>query len=507
MVSQVNRSSASTLQSTCWILLIILVAAGVRFYALSKPAVWADEGFTLLLSSYSPSQILFHTARDVHPPLYYLLLHEWMNLFGQGVFAARSLSALADVVTVGLGIWLVRLVSTRRAAMLAGTMLALLPIAVRYSQEIRMYALLALLMVSATIAFVYWVKGSGRHWPLAIYTLLMVAGLYTHYFAAVCMAAHWAWLLVLRFQRVAQQRQLLAPAWWMANGTVVLLFMPWVPSLMNQLRFSGFNWIAPLDVPTVVSAFWQFVSYSDGPKESIWLFYSVPLLMLLVSAVIVMRDTSEKRFSTLLVIYTWFPLVLIAGVSLVRPLFIYRYFVFAALGFPMILAMALDALWERAKTLFFVLLLLIVSMESVGLYNVHQRGHIVYAEVNKVDALADYINAFARPDDGVVVVNRFLYYPFAYYNKTGVTPMLYTPLQQDGTSGRPDGYQTSTLTQQNADKVYLDNLETLTPGSGRVWVLDGRGDGAQQVVIPENWRLLDTFIQGDGDVRLFSVSL
>lgn len=190
MVSQVNRSSASTLQSTCWILLIILVAAGVRFYDLGKPAIWADEGFTLLLSSYSPSQILFHTARDVHPPLYYLLLHEWMNLFGQGVFAARSLSALADVVTVGLGIWLVRLVSTQRAAMLAGTMLALLPIAVRYSQEIRMYALLALLMVSATIAFVYWVKGSGRHWPLAIYTLLMVAGFYTHYFAAVCMAAH-----------------------------------------------------------------------------------------------------------------------------------------------------------------------------------------------------------------------------------------------------------------------------------------------------------------------------
>lgn len=501
MVRKIDGSTISTLQSTCWILLIILVAAGVRFYALSQPAVWADEGFTLLLSSYSPSQILFHTARDVHPPLYYLLLHEWMNVFGNGVFAARSLSALADVVTVGLGIWLVCLVSTRRAAMLAGVMLALLPIAVRYSQEVRMYALLALLMISATIAFVYWVKGSGSHWLLGVYALLMVAGLYTHYFAAVCMASHWAWLLVSRFKC-----KLLAPAWWVANGTVILLFMPWVPSLMNQSRFSGFNWIAPLDVPTVVSALWQFVSYSDGPKESIWLFYSVPLLMLLVSAVIVMRDTSEKKLGTLLVMYTWCPLVLIAGVSLIRPLFVYRYFVFAALGFPMILAVALDALWGRAKTLFFVLLLLIVSMESVGLYNVHQRGHVVYAEVNKVDVLAEYINASARPDDGVVVANRFLYYPFAYYNKTGVIPRLYTPPQKDGTSGRPDGYLTSTLTQQNADKVYLDNLERLTPSSGRVWVLDGRGDGAQQVVIPESWRLLDAFTQGDGDVRLFSVS-
>ena len=36
-----------------------------------------------------------------------------------------------------LGVWLVRLISTQRAALLAGLMLALLPIAVRYSQEVR----------------------------------------------------------------------------------------------------------------------------------------------------------------------------------------------------------------------------------------------------------------------------------------------------------------------------------------------------------------------------------
>lgn len=505
MVRGVDRSSERVLLSTCWTLSIILLAAWVRFHDLSKPAIWTDEGFTLLLSSYSPSQILFHTARDVHPPLYYLILHEWMSVFGNGVFAARSLSALADVATVALGIWLVRLVSTRRAAILAGIMLALLPIAVRYSQEVRMYALLALLMVGATIAFVFWVKGSGGHWPLAVYVLLMVAGLYTHYFAAVCMASHWAYLWVLRFSHDVKHQPLLAPAWWAANGAVMLLFVPWIPSLINQSRFSGFNWIVPLDVFTVVSAFWQFISYSEGPKESIGMFYSLPLLFLAVSVVIVMRDKSEKKFNALLVMYTWFPLVLIAIVSLVRPLFVDRYFVFAALGLPMIMAVAPDALWHRAKALFFILLVLMVSTESVGLYNVYHRGHIVYAEVNKVDALAEHINAMASPGDGIVVANVFLYYPFAYYNKTGVTPMLYTPPHQDGTSGRPEGNQIWTLVQQNADKVYLDNLEWLTPSSGRAWVLDGRGDGAQKIVIPEHWQLLDTFTAGDGDVRLFSV--
>ena len=53
---------------------------------------------------------------------------------------------------MGLGIWLTRQLSTRRAAVLAGVLLALFPTAVRYSQEVRMYSLLAVLLLGATLA-------------------------------------------------------------------------------------------------------------------------------------------------------------------------------------------------------------------------------------------------------------------------------------------------------------------------------------------------------------------
>ncbi|WP_347901797.1 glycosyltransferase family 39 protein [Pseudomonas purpurea] len=490
---------------TFWWLPLIAMAALVRFYGLSEPAIWSDEGFTLLLSLRPVPQILFHTAQDVHPPLYYVLLHGWMSVFGPGVFSARSFSVLAGVGTVALGIWLVCLISTRRAAVLAGVLLALLPFAVRYSQEVRMYALLGLLLLGATVALVYWVSNPANYRALAVYVLLMVAGLYTHYFAGVCLASHWAYLLVLRCQRSVRHQPLSMPAWWLANGLIVVLFLPWVPSLIHQLRFSGPNWIQQPDISTVLVSVWRFVSYSDGPLSSIWLAIILPVALLAVSLLIGLRDRSENRFNVLLVIHTWFPLALIVVVSVVIPLFVDRYFLFAALGLPMIAAIALEAVWDRWRLFSVVLLVLMVAVEGVGLHNVRLKGHAVYDEVNKVDALAEHLNRHVLSGDSIVVMNGFLYFPFSYYNQSGVIPLLYTPAQKDGTSGRPQGTQIWTLVQQEADTVYVDTLEQVKPSSGRAWVLDATGSRSQKIAFPDYWHLISTFVAGDAQIRLFVI--
>src|SRR5450830_1714148 len=137
---------------------ILLVAAAVRFYRISEASAWMDEAYSLALSDYSVSEIWRLSARDVHPPLYYLFLHGWLSIWGRDICAARSLSALSGWINVGLAIWLVRLVATPRAAIVAGLFVAVLPIAVRYSQEVRMYAWLGVWLTAATLALVYWLK-------------------------------------------------------------------------------------------------------------------------------------------------------------------------------------------------------------------------------------------------------------------------------------------------------------------------------------------------------------
>lgn len=66
-----------------------------------------------------------------------------MSSSGNSALSARSLSALADVGTLSLCIKLMSLIATRRTACLAGVLLALLPISVRYSQEVRRYSSIA----------------------------------------------------------------------------------------------------------------------------------------------------------------------------------------------------------------------------------------------------------------------------------------------------------------------------------------------------------------------------
>ncbi|MQT71709.1 hypothetical protein GHO43_27480, partial [Pseudomonas sp. FSL R10-0071] len=162
------------------------------------------------------------------PPLYFMLLHGWMGVFGDSLASIRALSVVPGIATVFLGMWLVRLVATQRAALLAGILLALLPTAVRYSQEVRMYSLLGMWLIGATIALVYWVKNPDKTRYLAVYAALMTAAFYTHYFAAFCVMAHWLYLLILSTRHSAVGNVIKRPTWWLANTGIVILFLPWL---------------------------------------------------------------------------------------------------------------------------------------------------------------------------------------------------------------------------------------------------------------------------------------
>lgn len=481
------------------VFIVLSLAAWVRFYEIDKPAIWSDEGFTLILSALSPSSIIFHTGQDVHPPLYYLVLHVWLDMGGDTIAVARSLSALFGLGTVALGIWLTYLLSNQRAAVLAGLLLALFPFAVRYSQEIRMYAMLGFLMVGATVAFVYWLRRPEKKVPLMVYAGLMSMGLYTHYFAAICLASHWLFLCLLLVSKKGFFECRWLQGWWFSNVAVVMLFLPWLPYLKRQLQYSGFNWIQPPDIDSWVSTIWRFVTFNDGVGSARWFSFSLPLVLIIISGVLWVHDKSERAWCRLLVVYIWFPLLFITAISPIYPLFVDRYFLFCALGIPMLLAIAIDASWQVSRGFSCLLLAVTVFLQGAGVSAVYEAGHAVYNEDNRLDVMASYLNAHVQTGDEVVITNGFLYFPFDYYNKTGVVPMLFTPARQDGTTGKPNGHQIWTLTQPQADRIYIEKLECLITGTGRAWVLGSR-EGAP-TAFPETWRVLSTFVSGDAQVQ------
>mgnify|MGYP001239081726 FL=1 len=127
-----------------WILLVILVlAAGLRFFQLDAQSFWNDEGTSARVAERSLPLITAAAMGDIHPPLYYYALHFWRGAFGESEFALRGLSAVLGVVLV----WLIYLLGRRlfdgSTAFVAAFITAGNPFQVYYSQEARMYMMLA----------------------------------------------------------------------------------------------------------------------------------------------------------------------------------------------------------------------------------------------------------------------------------------------------------------------------------------------------------------------------
>ena len=384
-----------------WLIPIVVLATLVRLYGSTASAIWCDEGSSLFMSQFSPSLIWVHSAHDVHPPLYFLLLHAWTSVFGSSLFSIRSLSVLPGIGSVVLGIWLTSLIASRRAALLAGFFLALLPIAVRYSQEVRMYSLMGFWLLGATIALVHWVKNPQRHGFLVAYALLMTASFYTHYFTAFCVLSHWCYLLLIR---KAQPCLVCRPAWWITSVLIVVMFTPWLFEFLDLLRHldqlragNDIGWITPVDAYSLPSTFWQFFTLTDGMFLPGWMYLSLPVALAGIVVAVWRHDQGPYKFHTLLIIYALLPLIVVFLLSWITPLLVERYLMFSALGLPIILAIFIDRLADRFRTVAVFAVAVLLSLELTGLSNDYRT------DPEQFDELVNYVNEHYIADDRIVV--------------------------------------------------------------------------------------------------------
>lgn len=489
------------------LMVLVCLALVVRFHAISVPVIWYDEAFSLLLSERTPGLIWSTTARDVHPPLYYVILHYWMLLFGNGAGAVRGLSAVADVGTLVLCLKLMSLVATPRATCLAGILLVLLPISVRYSQEVRMYALLGFWLMGATVALVCWSRQpQAQRYPL-MYVLLMAAAFYTHYFAALCVLVHWLYWSGLGTGAPAA---LPVRTWFMANVAIVALYVPWLPHLIDQLRrMDGLEWIAPATwemLPGLVSQFITMRSVADG---GLWWAIIVSVSMIACCVMALRNVRCERRSTVMLIGYFFVSAIVVFLVSWVVPVFVSRYLVFAAVGLPLIAAVALDGLAERRPVVAFICLSLFVAAQVQGVLKVYaQQDGLNGTDVRKLarlDTVAAGINRQAQAGDEIVVDGLYWYLPFSYYNTTGIQPRLYISRSPSGAPRGPYDYGGWRLIPQRLDWIFFNDVSKFKPGSKRIWWVTGKPKPEDAVTFPGKWKQTLTLQGGGVEARLFVV--
>jgi hypothetical protein len=234
--------------------LCVLGVAAVVLRFWTRSPMWLDEALTVNIASQPLHQIPQALRHDGHPPLYYLLLHGWMNLVGTSNAAIRSLAGIFGVLTVP-AIWLVgRRVGGRTVAWCAAVVIAVMPFAIRYSTENRMYSLLMLL---ALLAWLCADQALRRPRPVPLVGLAVCTGalLWTQYWAmwlGVAAAAMVIFRLV-RARRSGERARARAAAWVLGALFVgALSFIPWVPTLLYQQAHTGTPWASRSMPPTVI---------------------------------------------------------------------------------------------------------------------------------------------------------------------------------------------------------------------------------------------------------------
>ena len=144
-----------------WLLLLVMLAAFVlRVYRLDLQDIWWDEARNIDVAGRALAQIATAPELDIHPPVYFYLLHGWLaaagpradQLPGQGAFAARFMSLWFGVLLVPLIAALGRRVGGRWTGLGAAVGAAFLPFLLGEAQETRMYTVTLVWLACAGLA-------------------------------------------------------------------------------------------------------------------------------------------------------------------------------------------------------------------------------------------------------------------------------------------------------------------------------------------------------------------
>ncbi len=381
------------------LLVALVVGIGVVLRFATTSVLWFDEALSVNIAELPLSELGDALRQDGAPPLYYTLLHFWIELFGSGDFAVRAFSGLISVATLPLAYLAGKRIGGRAVAWWTVMILAASPYAIRYATESRMYALVMFLVLWGYLALRRALErpSIGRLAVVAVVTALLV---YTQYWTFYVLAVVGVGLLVA-WSKGSEATKRAAPRIIVAMAIGGLTLIPWLSTLTYQLEHTGTPWGDPV-VPWFAFAE-GLVSFAGGDESAEAFVLLLPLLLLPLLGLFA-APIDRRRVELDLVTrppVRWevaaSAAILLFGASVswvVGSAFEGRY---ASVMFPILvlaIAYGLTAFADRRVRTVVLAVTLLLSFASAA--------RNVTEERTQASQVADVIEARAEPDDLVV---------------------------------------------------------------------------------------------------------
>lgn len=325
-------------------LVLLVIAAMLRIWFVGKTDLGYDESFSLHISLQSLPDIVGLLSKGDNPPLWELMLHFWVKIFGISEVAIRGLSLIFSVLTI-IPIYLAGEKHIHRFVGVAASLFyCFSTFSIYLAHDCRVYSLIGFLSASSAFLFI-----SCIHRPKAfkfiLLTLVNLMLMYGHYLSV--------WIIVMEFIIALSIKPIRKKIWkpYLIHAAVlVLLFIPMFPVLFRRFMDSGVNgtWIAKTTSPEVLYDFlWRMCNVPVTTVLAI-----VILVVIFIKLIVSTFRKKQQLGNTGILTLLWVvPLLVSFVLSFFTGFFLDRYFYFLFPLFYLSIAAYCIALFPKRKAI------------------------------------------------------------------------------------------------------------------------------------------------------------
>lgn len=463
---------------------VLLLAIALRLYRITGQSLWIDEIYSVTdRGSYPIHEILFASTLDSHPPLHYVLVHLWVYLFGNSVLSVRLHAVVLGIAGVIAIYALGKTLFNGQVGLLSAFLLAISPMHLDASREVRMYGLLVLLTIASLYTFVKLIKNRS-YGNIGAYVVTTILLLLTHPYSIFVIIAQNAYV-ASGFITNSKHTQLpFSFTQWsslqLATGALAL------PGLFRMLELAvglstgategWVHWITPPNVYVVLETFIIYSGYPDFYPYLVDLTVSrwAALLVLFISVNCIgiafgefkfwrsRRDPNEQQvdgfYLLLLLLVSVIVLPYIIS-HLLRPIYVLQSTILGVVPFYLLVAFGISEISsERLRTVLMIMLVVGLSL-SAGIYLTTDTQEPFQEVVSDVDSQA-------VSDDLVVLHPNYIQNSYDYYRS-----------QNDVESH----YETVTYTEEFRPEE-ADQLRSRAADHDRIWIVSREKEVSEPVL-------------------------
>lgn len=403
---------------------LTLLALAIRFWQLDYHSLWFDETMSVFWARQPAGEILdvgLHLVRDKHPPVYYLLLHLWMHLFGDGEIAMRSLSVVLGALLPPALALLGAQLFGRRAGLLAGLFAALNPMLTWYSQEARMFGPATTLAVLAMLCLVRALQRADWRW-WAGYVALSLAGLYAYLFIAFLVPVHilyaLGWLILAKSDEPHRRMRVFLQA----LVAFIILVALFAPLAFQALRVGGAEAEGSRPFARALPTMWNLLN-AYTVREVPWPAAAKVAIGIIALALLLIGLAAPPARGRL-ALWLWLLIPLLAGNLLLAV----DATVFAETRYFLFLVPALCLAWGSALSWMAQHLPRVGLSVAAGWALVALMAlPFLWTPENRREnwrAAAAYVATHAGPEDAILIHPAFVHVAFEYYYR-GPLPIFF----------------------------------------------------------------------------------